>query len=1110
MKIKTIMKALLIGGIVFCIGLYLSSCGKTKDKVEELTSLTDPTGISYDMDTSKITWEFVENADYYLVSFGEEAETKVYTNNVTYSSPNDQFTFNITAKSEGLFLDSNTVSMTFAKLPSEITMSVADDGKVTWNEVNGATGYEVMVDGVSVGKVPTPVYDEVEVGSTHSIKVKPVKEGTPNVYYYASWSSAASVNKLGTTPINSITYNNGVLKWNAVTSATKYKLTINGSPYETEKNEYAFDAKKEGFNVTVQAIGNHTSTYDGAVSEQKSFVYLSMVQDISIENGNLVWGKVDQATSYQIKLFNQNSTPVATTETTYTNLTSGTQYEIRILPVGSGENTTYFSDWSEALPVYILPAPQITWTAGLDVDGTDKVNAINWNIISQAAGYAYHVTLPNEQVEEGTLGGANNFYSSAFTETGTYVVKVKATADGTAGIYDSAYSTPITVKRLEAPTISSSNIASTPNNLASGFTVTFDRVMGATSYRLYQNETSVQTNTQAQFRVADIVEESNTREVSIAYYVQSIGSVSSDGKTVILSSLMGAASSASAFNITVLATPSNPTIIGNTDYSATYQFDEVSHGFGYNVNVSGRNLTATNTNFNLDSAIEAGEYVVSVCTQGNGHEILASTYAPAINVTRLNAPTNLKISTDESDGALSFDGDDLSDSYDLLITGRSEALPVDQGTNIKEHITTQATIIHMYSIANRFADAQQTRYYMTSRASQTYTFMKLEAPSKINFDNTSMTWNAPSNLNSTSSSFTPAYKILDATDNTAYNGEFRGLSYPLTHFEAGVYSFKIIAVGDGENYINSDAAESREIRKLATPKFKVNTTNGRYEWNSVAGTSNYILQIDNELVSNEIHQAGELNYYIPTYDILGNHSVTLFASGDGGTTTINSSTFEYTQVVEQLTTPEFVYSYGAVSFDPQAKIRVEISKAAPYATGYQYVIGGTTHFSDESFEFNPNTAGSISIYVYAKGGGFDEKEVYYSDSRSAATVNLNLLGYPTINNENLSKDGILTWGSVSGAKGYIYKLIITGTDNETYTIEGVINTNRASLELDGLSYTNASGEKVTLSYQTVMYLTVEIQAKGDLEANTTINRDASVSSEKTTISWNSALHEPKE
>lgn len=1091
---KRVINGLIVFVIILCSGLILASCGKAED----LITLDDPTGIAYDESTKKVSWNFVEHADYYEVSFDEGTASEVRTNSVTYSATKEEFTFFITAKSNSVYQDSNTVSMAFAKLNSSITLTVNEDGLVEWDAVDGATGYEVQIDGRSVGTVPTTEYSDVESGKAHTISVKPVKEGTAGVYYYASWCPTITVNKLNQVSIDTISYTDGMLKWNAVASAVKYKVNINGTDYETTKNQLQYDAKSEAFSVTVQAIGNHESTYNGAISAQKSFVYLSVVEGITVEDGILKWNEVEGATGYQVKLYGQTSSPLTVNSNQYEGLSSGTQYNVSILPVAERKDTSYFSDWCTTVPVSILTVPQVKWTAGVDVDGIDAVNALNWNQVSNASGYQYSVTLPDGSVDSGTLGNATNFYSSAFSMVGAYVIRVKATANGSAGIYDSAYSEPITVVRLSAPSISTERISSTAYSLANGFRVSFDQVSGASGYQLYKDGTSVMNSTTPQFVYADLVPASNLRETKIAFYVQSMGNISPDGKTINLSSMTGDNSPSSAFTITVLASPMNPTIEG-----FQYQFTGTANTYGYNISINNDNKTSMEETYDL-SELRSSTYDVKVCSMGNGKEILPSNYSTSITVSRLNAPYNLTVSTDESDGVLGFDGDDRALSYSAYITGQQEALPVDTTTNVKQYISTQATIIVMYSIANEFKDTEKTIYHMTSPASSNYTFFKLEAPNNINFNDTDMTWNGPSNLNA-SAAYTPTYKIVDGARQTVYNGSFSGLSYPLATLEGGnAYSFGIIAIGDGSHYVNSDMAYSREIMKLETPELTINQNSQSYEWMSVSGASGYVLSIDGVIVSNGIHISGNVYSYSPTYIDLGNHSVILYATGDHGVSTINSMNFEYTQLVKQLTTPSFSYSYNSDYYVDDGQINIKITTTSTYCTGYYYIIGGTSHLSPElGYSFIPNTSGKIDISVYAKGGGFDETGVYYSDSQESAVKTLTLLGYPSSETFEVNQDGVISWGKVNAASGYICTLTITTITGEEYTINHTINTNTAQWNISkGVN----TGE-TTILWNNIKYMTLTIQAKGNMTMDKEMTINGSITSAPSTKEWTSAFHE---
>ncbi len=1100
-KILTVFFSIIVAAFTT---LLITSC----KKVSKLTTLSDPVIKGYDAEVGRISWEFVDNADFYEITISDGTNTSTTTvkaSSVMYSTDADQFEFTITAKSESVYSDSNTISASFVKLESDIQLSVEDDGSVKWDPVSGATGYDVLVDNITAASaIADTRYTEIKAGGVHNVRVKPVRLGNESTFYYSLWSEPVSVSILKTVETKSITYNDGVISWPMVASANSYKVNVNNKIYETEENKLEYSANGESFAVTVQAIGNHTTTYDGAVSEQKSFVYLPTVEGVTVENGELIWNEVEGATGYQLKIKGSDSKPISINANKYNKLSAGTQYSVTVMPIASdGEDVTYFSDWSALSNVFILPTPVLSWT-GVEVDGTDSVRAINWPVIEGASGYTYRVTTPDGEVNEGTLGETYNFYSDSFSKEGTYTIQVKATSNSS-DKFESAYSEAMTVTRLPAPTISTEKITSTATTLSDGFTVTFSPVSNASSYALYKDGTRILTSTKPQFIVTDIVEEDNTRETTIAYYVQSIGHV--NGNKVTLNSIPSSTSnvSSSAFTITVLATPTDPTIEGTI-----YSFTGTANNSGYNVNISGQDKSAVGTSLDLNDLLNAGSYNVAACSMGNGHEVLASTYSTNIRVDRLTAPYNLKISTDESDGVLNFEGDSRASSYVAVITGQPEPLKVDTTTNIKEYINTTATIVYMYSENNSFYDDQHTIYYMTSRASSNYTFYKLEAPRNINFNNENMTWNAPTNL-SASSSYTPTYKIYNNANGSVYNGNFSGRSYSLTNLQGGMdYSFGIVAIGDGTNSINSDPAVSRSIYKLEQPTLNVNTTDYRYEWDAIASASGYVLTIDGKIVSTDIHQSGNSYYYIPSYETVGEHTVILYATGDNGVTTVNSDNFTYKQIVDQLTTPEFNYSYSADSYEPDGSITLNITRETNCPNGYYYVIGETAHLDKEtSYSFIPNTSGKISLSVYAKGGAFDLDEKYYIDSRSASTVTVTLLGYPTVTTIDVNEDGKITWGQISGASGYIFKLTIVGTDNKNYVYEGTINSNTASLNLGaagGFTAIDEQGVEVTLKYSQVKTMKLELQAKGTLSANTTTIYSGSVTSAKVIKEWSSDLH----
>lgn len=694
---KKILSPLLVLASLVLTVVMLVSCGGGAGIVEKVT-LDAPTNIRFDADTSKVSWNGVKNADYYAVVFNNGEESQVKSTSVSYKNQADEFTFSITAKSDGVYLASETKTVTFAKLESDLHLTVDDDGVLSWEEVEIATGYELYIDGKSTVKVPSNTYADLAPGSAHNVKVRPVKEDVSNTYYYSKWSDQITLTVLGVTAKESIKYDGQYIKWNAVNGASGYVVNINGVEFESANNQFQYDADGDNFNVTVKAKGDHTTKYDGKESDQKQFVYLDTVSNVTVENGALTWSEIEGASSYQIKLKSNSNTPVVSQTNSYDRLAAGEQYNVSVIPVGQDSDVSYFSEWSTPVSIMILSAPKIQWNAGLDVDGQDVANAVKWNLVPQAAGYTYQITLPNGGTDEGQKGAQDTAVGHTFREAGNYEVRVKATADGTAGVFDSAYSDPIRVKRLTPPTINPSDVTSNRSSLSAGFNVSFNKVDGATKYILYRNGTDLKQSVTPGFSDASFYSEGQTRENEYAYYVQSIGSVSTDLKSVVLSSITGDQSDASAFTITILATPQSPTVVGN-EYSADFTYLGVASQNGYVVKVDEKPEDVQDTSFSL-AKLEPGQHSVKVCAAGDGHTVLPSDDSIAITVNRLVAPTNIRITTDESDGALSFTGSDGAKSYQVFIDGLDHALKIDATTNVRDYISTQGTQLHMYAINN--------------------------------------------------------------------------------------------------------------------------------------------------------------------------------------------------------------------------------------------------------------------------------------------------------------------------------------------------------------------------------------------------------------------------
>ena len=279
---KNIFKGFIALMLCFISVLFISSCGKTDELVGKVT-LETPTELKYDYDTSKVSWKAVSNADYYEVSFDGGEASKVSTSSVKYTPKDvDEFTFTIKAKSNGVYLESQAATKTFAFIDGDIELALSEDGEVTWEEIPGATSYIVNVDNKNVATVLTNSYSDLTPGAAHTIKVRPHKEDTASVGYYSKWSDKKTLTILGEVAKGSIKYENGAIKWDKINSAEGYEVTVNGETYDATTNSLIYEASNQNFNVTIKAKGNGTTTFNGKESAQKQFVYLDTVSNVTV------------------------------------------------------------------------------------------------------------------------------------------------------------------------------------------------------------------------------------------------------------------------------------------------------------------------------------------------------------------------------------------------------------------------------------------------------------------------------------------------------------------------------------------------------------------------------------------------------------------------------------------------------------------------------------------------------------------------------------------------------------------------------------------------------------------------------------------------------------
>lgn len=982
------------------------ACDDAKNALNDL-KVEEAEDIKYD--GSYITWKKV-NADYYNVAInGGEAQR---SNSTTFAYDAQDTTFEVVITSV-LGESTATASKTFIPL-SKIendSVNISASGQVSWSKVDGATAYLVKVNGETLASpVTDTVYNQLKAGSNR-ISVKPIVSGDDS--YYSKWSDDFNV-FIYAQP-SALKYDGTRLTWSG--NASEYEVTINGTSQIVKGTALDYNSSNADFEVSIKALGNHTTTYDSGVLTD-SYQYLAPVTNIRVTDGILSWDEVEGAQGYRISVDGvvQSAKLV---DNSY-ELVSGKSVRVKLMPYN--ENGNYFSSWTNEQTFYILNSPDAKWNSSIELDGEAK-NNFYWDSES-ANGFTVKLEKEGAEPQIFTIASATSF-EYAYTDTGVYKVSVKANAPaGDSTTYDSAYSKPIVVERLAAPRQASANfITSDPDNLAKGFTVNFIGVTGAMKYRLYKKGVAMTDNdtSGSSMVVTQVVDSSVIEKTTVNYSIRSIGGVKTVGGTTYVT-LSCLSANALVFDVTVCAMPENLTMSG---FNASWNV--VGDNNGYAV-AYGNSTIAANENRLDMSTIQPGTYDVKVCTRGNGGATLASNYTSAIKVQRLNAPYDIKITPNDGNGQLECtQGDTLTGfvaGYTAYIGTESTVVEQDKFGQMYDYITVKGTSLSMTADANQY-NSDNTVYYMTSPRSATKMFTRLAAPvfsSGCISSLTELVWETSDNINT--AVYNPSY-ILYIDNVVAYEGV--STRYSLAGLDAGNYLVTVKAVGNNTQYLDSEVSRSFSFTKLATPV--MNIENNSYVWNSDATVNSYSLEIDGVRVSENAVTAGMKYSYIPKYTSLGDHIVKLYAVGNG-VNTVTSNACVYVQKTALLSAPEFIVTGERIGENEGGKVTVTLKNTVSNTSGYQYEVGGTSKYSElTSFEKTLESDGRVTVRVKSIGGIIDSNGVYYLDSNFSASQTVIFLSSVNIGTFSINGNGQIVWSRVSDANGYDYQIKLGDNGN---------------------------------------------------------------------------------
>lgn len=1031
-KLRLLLVTFCSAAAILCLGA-LAACGDgSSGSSGNPPSAVSASSITYDGST--ISWSSPGGTvSYYSLAINDDTKT-AYSTSCAYIATEGTTAYNITITAVNEYGSSTAVTQVFYPLA---TISVDDltftaEGVMSWSAVENASGYLVEVNGTAY-ETPTTTFSGFVYGTMNNIRVKAVGA---NSQFFSGWSN--TVSKFYYAAPSNIDYDGQYITWSGVGSnAATYAVYINNALYESgiSGTKLAFDSNGATFDVKLQTEGNGSSYFSSQLSDSYKFLYLGTATNLRInDDGQLTWDAVEGATGYDVEVTGSGATTTKTVTENVYSLAAGQTWSVRVKPIvassSTEENTKYFASYSAQSTYTLLTAPTLQWYETMSLTDGQEARALYWNAVTgDVGGYNIKVVYTNTSGSQTTNVYATQAtlpsFSYAYTAVGTYEISVQTVATVGTSSSNSTYSDPLTVVRLPAPNAASSNfVTSTANDLAQGFTVNYTAVSGAASYRLIKDgaETTYSSTTTS-LTVGSVTTEDTTTTQTIQYAIQSVGSIKTVGglKTVTLSSLTA---NSLAVTITVLATPQN---IDITD--GTIMWNAVSGAHGYAID-TGTGYETSTTYFSLsDNLMSVGDYSVKVCAKGDGAQVLASNYSEVYTVRKLSAPYNIRISTGTNEGSLSWDGPtEYAKSFNIYFNGANEPVPNTQIDNVNSDITPAGISIVMVSVANYWNDLG-TVYYLSSEKSQTYEFVKLQSPSFASpaFTGNTLNWSAPANVTQAANITYWVYM-----DGYLLNGVQDGTSMDLSSImEAGTHTLSIKAIGDGSNYVNSDISATISITKLETPD--VSRTETAYSWSGVSGASGYQVYIGDELVGSQTHDYRSTYTYTPQFASVTTYTVKVYAIGDNGASTINSSPCTITQSISKISAPSSVSAtYSHDNFTTEGYFTITTAESA-HAAGYLYTVNGVSSDVKDglTYTFSTPSAGAYVVSVRAAGGLFDEDGVYWYTSDATSNATYTILSAPSQGTINKSNDGYISW-TATGSNSYT--VIVSYSDGTTETV----------------------------------------------------------------------------
>jgi hypothetical protein len=509
-------------------GNYSTVVYTSKTKVEKAKATSTDTTVT-------LSWNEVYNADGYDIFWLNPTTGKYcYRTTVDGTScvrenlkPGNDYTFKVRAyfikdgeTVKGVASDAIEISTkpSRAEKPTFVR-SNGSDITLSWNAVNGATGYQL-----AVYDSDTKTYDvqttirkattlkgsvkDLEALSDYRIAVRAYYKSSTGKYYYGRYSpTTLCTNGIGApkNPLITVYSTTAVMTWDDVAGAisyTVYKITDSGYvKYKTVSGEKCYIALADAEEGTEFVVTSSGEKDDEVIESAYSVVCTSAkvpstptakLVKAKVKGVQLSWSKIADADGYVIYRYDSSKDKYVTAKVvesgstcnvSVNGLTSGKTYKFRVRAYKLAENGKAWSDKSNLVTAKTETVSGTNYTASASYN---KAIRLRWSKVSDADGYRIYrySTEKKKYITVKTIrGGENTVYTVSGLAFGkNYKFKIRAYKSDSSGTVWSSASEVYTAatKSVSAPVFKGKS------STKSTVTLRWNKVSGADGYRLYK------------------------------------------------------------------------------------------------------------------------------------------------------------------------------------------------------------------------------------------------------------------------------------------------------------------------------------------------------------------------------------------------------------------------------------------------------------------------------------------------------------------------------------------------------------------------------------------------------------------------------------------------